>query len=301
MSFVFPWLNRKGKGSENVGFITLGSIDEKIPLILYTLLLSADITLGFYRNYHFPPSRSSTFLEEIKSYIQNIEGRAIVFDLRVQDWPEFQSLRQSRELGHTLQDICSLRHLSSSVILSSGSQQLGSLMGIPFEILEAREVLEGKGPFDLAKFALELGSDFLFLAKKAQHKMEANILLREKILSGEVSSLAGEILGIHSPYLDAKTKMRIYSPKDGYLHHWNPKELLTMKHRLFSSLPGSGFSLLKKHGDKIMKGEEITEVYLLKDQQKLWSDDEFKRTFIISTNPPDFRPFILERLEMRLL
>ncbi len=299
MPFAFPWLSCRGKGPENVGLISLGSIDEKIPLILYPLLLSADITLGFYRNYHFPPSRSSVFLEEIKSFLQKIEERAIVFDLRVQDWLEFQTLRKSRKLGHTLQGICSFRHISSSVILSSGSQQLGSLMGIPFEVLEAREVLDGKGPFDLAKFALELGSDFLLLTKKIRHKMEANSLLREKIVSGEASSFAGEILGINSLYLDAKTKMRIYSPKEGYLHHWNPKDLLTIKRRHFSSLPGGGFSLLKKHRDKIKKGEAIAEAYLLDDHREFWPDDDFKRACIISTEPPDFRPFILERLEMR--
>ena len=299
MPFVFPWLNQEGKGSENVGLISWGSCDEKIPLILYTLLLSTDIALNFYRNYPFPPSYSSAVLEEITDFIQHIEGRAIVFDLRIQDWPDFQNLRQSRELGHTLQDVCSHRHINSSVILSSGSQQLGSLIGFPFEILETREVLEGKGPPDLVKFALEIGSDFLLLTKKTQHKMEAHILLKEKIVSGEASSLANGIWGTSSPYLDARTKKQVSSPTQGYLHHWNPKVLLTIKNKFSTSFSGSGFSLLKKHGDKIKKGDPIAEAFLLEDHKPYKADDDFIRAYNISAEPPDFRPFILERLEMK--
>jgi thymidine phosphorylase len=299
MHFSYPWLTHKRRGSQNVGLISLGSIDEKIPLILYTLLLSADITLSLYQNYHVPPSPSSDFLEEIKRILLNAEPKAIVFDLKVQDWPHFQNLKQSRKLAHALQEICSFRQISSSVVLSSGSQQLGNYIGLPYEILEAREVLEGTGPPDLVKFALEIGSDFLLLTKKAQHKMEANIFLKEKIVSGELSSRAGKILGTFSSCLDTKIKKRINSLIDGYLHHWVPEELLALKLKLLSSLPGSGFSLLKKHGDKISRGDEIAYIYLSGDQQKLWSDESFEKAFVVSDEPPDFRPFILEKSEMR--
>ena len=301
MPFAFPWVNHKGTGSEKVGLISLGSVDKKIPLILYPLLLSVDIALGFYRNYPFPPSRSSTFLDEIMSFILNIEAKAVVFDLRAQDWPDFQNLRQSRELGHTLLHTCSRRHISSCVILSSGSQQPGSLMGIPFEILESREVLEGKGPPDLAKFALEMGSDFLLLTKKAQHKMEAHILLKEKIMSGEASRLAEDILGTPSPYTEGRTKKKIYSSEQGYVHYWNPKVLLAIKNKFSASFPESGFALLKKQGDRLKKGDSIAEAFLLEDHRKYGADDDFKRACAISIEPPDFRPFILERLERRLL
>lgn len=301
MRFTYPWLNPRLKGTKKAGLISLGSVDEKIPLILFTLLLSTDITLAFYQNYPFSPSRSIALLEEIKSFILNIEARSIVFDLRVQDWTGFQNLRQSRKLARHLQDICSFRHISSSVFMSSGSQQLGHFVGLPFEILEAREVFEGKGSPDLVKFALEMGSDFLLLSKKVQHRMEANILLKEKIMSGEVSSLAAKILKTPFSPLDASKKIGIFAPKEGFLHHWIPEELLILKHKFFSFLPGSGISLLRKQGDMLKKGDEIAEVYFLEGQQKFWSDDDFKRGFFISSDPPDFRPFILERLEMKFL
>jgi thymidine phosphorylase len=299
MSFAFPWMNHEIKASENVGLISLGAIDEKIPLILHTLLPSVDIALGCYQNYHFPPLHMEALFDEIKSFIQNIEGKAIVFDLRVQDWPDFQRLRQSRELGHSLQHICSLRHISSSVILSSGSQQPGNLMGIPFEVLEARDVLGGKGPADLSKFALEIGSDFLLLTKKVRHKMEAHILLKEKILSGEASSLAEAILDTSFSSLVAHTKKRVYSPERGYLHHWNPKVLLTIRNRLSTSFPGSGFALLKSQGEKLKKGDPIAETFLLEGHKKYDVDNDLKGACTISAKPPDFRPFVLERFEMK--
>ncbi len=291
----------KEKTSHQVGLISLGTIDEKIPLVLSILLLSTDIALNLYQNSHFPLSATAPILEDIKRFLLNIEGREIVFDLRVQDWKDFQSMKKSREFAHTLQEICSSRQMSSSAILSSGSQQLGNLLGLPFETFEARQVLEGMGPPELIKFALEIGSDFLLLTKRARHKMEANIFLKEKIVSGEVSRLARKILGTASPYHDQKITKRIYAPKKGYFERWVPEKLLTIKNEFFSSYPGSGFSLLKKHGDQIKKGDEIAEAYILEGQQKFWSDEVFKGSFIISTYPPDFRPFILERQEMRFL
>ncbi len=299
MPSVYPWINPERKGLENVGLISLGSIDEKIPLILYPLLLSVDITLGCYRKHSFPPIPSRAFFDGIKRLIQNVEGKAIVFDLRVQDWPDFHRLRQSREFAHSLQHICSLQHISSSVILSSSSQQPGNLLGIPFEILEASEVLNGKGPADLVKFALEIGADFLLLTKRVRHKMDAHILLKEKILSGKASSLAQGILGTSSPYLFAQTKKRIYSPEKGYLHHWNPNTLLTLKNKFSTSFPGSGFALLKRYGDKLKIGDPIAETFLSEDPKKYDADNDFKRACVISSKPPDFRPFILERLEMK--
>jgi thymidine phosphorylase len=45
---------------------------------------------------------------------------------------------------------------------------MGKARGAILELLEAAEVLNGKGPPALTKFILEVGTDLLFLAKKIQ-------------------------------------------------------------------------------------------------------------------------------------
>jgi thymidine phosphorylase len=303
MQFPYPWLNLKGRGPENVGLISSGAVDEKIPLILHLLLISFDITLDFHHNCGFFSSGLpiSLSLEKTKRFLLKTESRSIVFDIRVPDWSDFKNLSQSRQLSRNLQDICSRRGIGSSVFLSSGSQQPGNLLGPWFEILEARDVFEGKGPPDLVKFAFEIAADFLLLTKKARHRMEANILLKEKIMSGEAAGLAFENLRIPSPSPGVRTKIRIDSLREGYLHHWVPHALLALRHKLLSTIPGSGFSLLRKQGDKIKRGEKILEAYFLDDQKKWGAVEDLRKTFVISTDRPVFRPFILERPQLRLL
>ncbi len=301
MHNVYPWMKPEGTGSHRVGLVSSGAIDEKIPFILYALLLSADLNLNLYQNYPFPLSDSAAFIEETESILLNSQRSAVVFDLRVQDWTDTNHMEQSRRLALSLQDICSHHRISSSVILASGSQQLGNCLGFPFEISEAKEVLEGKGPPDLLKFALEIGSDFLLLTKKVRHKMEANIFLKEKILSGDTSSRLPEIFKTCIPCLETKIKKRVYSPKEGYLHHWVPEALLHLKHKFLSFLPGSGFFFLKKHRDKVRRGDEIAQVQISKDQQLFLPDEFFDKTFVISQESPDFQPFILDKTELRFI
>ena len=58
---------------------------------------------------------------------------------------------------------------------------------------------------------------------------------------------------------------------------------------------GSGFLVQKKIGDGVEKNEILGEAHFKNNKDRSWVEKEFRKAFIISLNPPDFRPFIIER------
>jgi len=296
----YPWTKPISKDADNVGFFSIGSVEEKIPFVLYPFLSSSDVFLCVYKNYDYPEDLSDDVMDEIKSLLHTENMKGVVFDIKVHDWTNTQHLRHSRNLSRSLQDICSDLAINSSAILSNGGQLIGNAVGFFYERMEAREVLRGAGPLDLTKFALEIGADILLMTKRARQRIEAKKWLRDKIINGELSDAAEEILSQASSCFASTERIKIFSPKKGYVHHLAMNEIHSLKSELASAHPGSGFSLRKKTGDWIEIGDDIVEVYLPEGQNNPLEEEAYKKAFVISTDPPNHQPLILEKLELRL-
>ena len=143
-----------------MGIISIGSHEEKIPFVLPRLMISTGIHLSLSYSIDFPNGKLEELTDRIESILREKRVRGVVFDVRVPGWPGIGQIKTAQVLSQTLREICSRQKISSSAFLSNGCQPLGNLMGIPFEIIEAENVLRGNGPLDLTKFALEIGVDF---------------------------------------------------------------------------------------------------------------------------------------------
>jgi thymidine phosphorylase len=300
MQLRYPWIRPISKGAEKVGLISIGSLEVKIPFVLYPLLLSADIVLGVYKNYDYPQDLSVEVINEIKTLLHNEKVKGVFFDLRVHNWTNGQYIRHSRILSQSLQEICRDLEISSSIILSNGGQLIGNAVGAYYEMIEAGEALKGEGPLDLTKFTLEMGADLFIMVKRTQQKIEAKKWLRDKIVSRDLADVGKEMLSQASSYFDSTEKLKYSSKKKGYIHHLAMSELHTLRSELASNHPGIGFSFIKKTGDRVEKGDDIIEVCLPAGQENPLEEEIFQKAFVISADPPNYQPLILERSGLRL-
>jgi pyrimidine-nucleoside phosphorylase len=296
----YPWTKSAPKGAEKAGLITIGSFEDKIPFILYPILLTADIVLYPYKNFHCPQDISVEVIDEIKDLIQKKKMKSVVIDLRVQNWSDNRILRHSRALSSSLQDICLDFSIDSSIILSNGDQLIGNAVGPLYEMIEACKVLKGEGPPDLTKFALEISAELLVATKKAQHRRDAKTWLRDKIIDRDFSGTETEITSQASFPTVSTRKIKFSSQKPGYIHHLAMNELHSLRSALAAVNLGIGFSLIGKAGDRIEPGDDIFEVYLPEGQQNPLDEKAYQRALVISSDPPDHQPLILEWIESHL-
>ena len=275
---------------ERVGLISVGSLEKKLPFVLYPLLLCSDVVLSFYKNYDYPQDLSIELIEEIRSLLQKKNVKNVVFDLRIQHWTIAPHLRRTRHLSQTLQDICNDLEINTSILLSNGSQLFGNAVGPLSEMMEVSDILKGEGPPDLKKFCLEIGADFLMMTKKTDQRIEAKKWLRDKILGGELSP----------SFPDLSEKWKFRSLKQGYVHHLAMDELLTLKSELAKAHPGICLSIKKRAGDWVEIGEVLIEVYFLEGQKKPLDRRTCQKIFVFSADPPKYQPLILERLGLNI-
>lgn len=286
----YPWTTHALGTTDKVGLISIGSIEDKIPLILYPLLLLSDIELGLYKSFGYPREISLELIRKIDGLINKQDVKNVVFDIRIQRRANTSWHKRSRLLSQQLQRSCDELKVNTSIILSNGSHFIGNALGIPSEMEEASDSINGEGPQDLTKFALEIGADFLMLTKKSDLRIEAKKMLRDKMLRGKISSTSPCIM----------KKWNFLSLKTGYIHNLDLDRLRAWRSDLFKEGTGIGISLKKKPGDRVEKGEILIEFYIPRGQKYMPERESCQRVFFITPDPPRFQPFIFERLGLTI-
>jgi pyrimidine-nucleoside phosphorylase len=224
----------------------------------------------------------------------------IVFDLRVPDWPKVQSLKRAMNLSRTLQNICDQLLINSSVFLCNGYQPLGNALGARHELIEAGEVLKGKGPYDLQKYALEVGTDLLLATKMFQQKWKAKKFIKDQIIKGKTVHGSKLKNGKWPSRISSNKHQKISSPRKGYIHFLSMEALHKTKLKFGFSCPGNGINLLKKIGDRTEKGDHLVEIFGSQRKEISQLRTEIQKAYMIFPKPPDFQPLILEKSGLRL-
>ena len=180
-------------------------------------------------------------------------------------------------------------------IISDMSQPLGFAIGNALEVKEAIETLSGKGPKDLTKLVLTLGSQMVILAGKAKNTDEAKQMLLDSINNGKaiakfkefIQNQGGDtsIIEDTSKLPQAKYKIELPALKSGYVSRMIANEI-----GIASMLLGAGRAtkddkidlavgivLHKKIGDKVEKGESLLTIHSNKEditevKQKLYDN-----------------------------
>ncbi|ARK29495.1 pyrimidine-nucleoside phosphorylase [Halalkalibacter krulwichiae] len=109
---------------------------------------------------------------------------AIVLDVKTGSGAFMKKLEHSKELAESMVAIGKNLGRDTMAIISDMNQPLGRTIGNALEVKEAMEMLRGEGPDDLKELCLTLGSQMVYLAKKASSIEEARIKLEEVIGNG---------------------------------------------------------------------------------------------------------------------
>ncbi len=240
------------------------------------------------------------------------------FDIKVGEGSFLKNSKEARSLVQSLNNACNRLRIISTFILSDMDQPLGHALGNSLEIREVLDVLKGKGPLDVLKLVLELGTEILLLAKKSLNRTEAKRVLKEKIIRGEalekfkqiIETQMGDtrIIDDYSLLPQAKDRLKILSPKKGFIQKIKMKRirsvclsLETGEKKLTDPIDhGLGLLIFKKIGEKVEKGEILAEVHFNKVKNVSWLENESQEAFKISAKPPGFRPFIIERVTTKV-
>jgi pyrimidine-nucleoside phosphorylase len=229
-----------------------------------------------------------------------------VFDIGIGQGALAELHSEAHQSARVLKNICDHLNIKSAYILRNADQPIGQAHGLCLEAIESINVLKGKGPYDVLKLCLELGTEILLMTKSFSSRADAKRNLKEKLISGEaldkfkdiIESQNGEtkILEDSSLLPLVKEKVHLLSPRKGYLQSFPMRRLSTLRDKLCRLHSGAGLVLLKKAGELTEAREVLAELYIPQIQAKERILKEAKDLFSISEHPPAFSPLIVERI-----
>lgn len=226
----------------------------------------------------------------------------IVIDLKVGDGALMKNMDEAHELANFMVNIGKSHGKETICVITDMSQNLGHAIGNSLEVLEAMQVLRGKGPEDVRELVIELGTQMVHLATGMTIDA-ANNLVIENLNNGKayakflefVQKQEGDITKI-----DYSSKcLNVLSTVDGYVKDINTDDL----GRLIIKLGGGrvekddainhevGLIVRKKVSDKITKEEVLVSVYY--DDVEI-TEEEVRNCFEFSDNPVEKPQLILE-------
>ncbi|WP_404997131.1 pyrimidine-nucleoside phosphorylase [Caldifermentibacillus hisashii] len=203
----------------------------------------------------------------------------IVLDVKVGSGAFMKNVADAKELAETMVEIGNSVGRKTMAVISDMAQPLGFAIGNALEVKEAIATLKGTGPQDLTELCLTLGSQMVYLAKKAESVDEARQMLISAIQSGKalekmksfITSQGGDATCIDDPEKlpQAKYKIELPAKASGWI-----EKMMADKIGLAAMQLGAGretkeskidlavgIVLNKKVGDPIEQGESILTIY----------------------------------------
>lgn len=278
---------------QNIGLSVIGQSDQlvKADKLLYAL---RDVTATVDT---IPLIASSVMSKKIAA-----GADSILLDVTVGEGAFMKNLEDARALARTMVDLGKAVGRRTTAVITDMSQPLGTSIGNRLEILEALDILQGKGREDVTEFICELGQIMLGLANVEKTVKE----VREHLFDGSalqkfeamVVAQGGDLEDLYRPS-SAKYVVEVTADEVGYI-----SELPAMEFGLFAMRLGAGRAVKtdvldfetgivfeKKVGEPVKIGEIVVKIYANeKISQELVT--EFKKNVKISNEPKKVREII---------
>ena len=278
---------------QNIGLSVIGQSDQlvKADKLLYAL---RDVTATVDT---IPLIASSVMSKKIAA-----GADSILLDVTVGEGAFMKNLEDARALARTMVDLGKAVGRRTTAVITDMSQPLGTSIGNRLEILEALDILRGKGREDVTEFICELGQIMLGLANVEKTVKE----VREHLFDGSalqkfeamVIAQGGDLEDLYRSS-SAKYVVEVTADEVGYI-----SELPAMEFGLFAMRLGAGRAVKtdvldfetgivfeKKVGEPVKIGEIVAKIYANeKISQELVT--EFKKNVKISNEPKKVREII---------
>ena len=251
------------KQVQDIGVSVIGQSDQlvKADKLLYAL---RDVTATVDT---IPLIASSVMSKKIAA-----GADAILLDVTVGEGAFMKTVDEARELAQTMVDLGKAVGRKTVAVITDMSQPLGRAIGNRLEILEAIEILQGKGREDISYFICELAQIMLGLADVEKTIKE----IRQHLENGQalakfeemVAAQGGDLEDLYRPVKVAHV-VEIPAQDTGVI-----SALPAMEFGLYAMRLGAGRAVKtddldyetgivfeKKVGDSVQKGEIVAKVY----------------------------------------
>lgn len=197
---------------------------------------------------------------------------AILLDVTVGEGAFMKTVDEARELAQTMVDLGKAVGRKTVAVITDMSQPLGRAIGNRLEILEALEILQGKGREDISHFICELAQIMLGLAdiEKTIEEIRQHLENGQALAKFEemVAAQGGDLEDLYRPVKVAHV-LEIPAQDTGVI-----SALPAMEFGLYVMRLGAGRAVKsddldyetgivfeKKVGDSVQKGEIVAKVY----------------------------------------
>ena len=251
------------KQVQDIGVSVIGQSDQlvKADKLLYAL---RDVTATVDT---IPLIASSVMSKKIAA-----GADAILLDVTVGEGAFMKTVDEARQLAQTMVNLGKAVGRKTVAVITDMSQPLGRAIGNRLEILEALEILQGKGRQDISYFICELAQIMLSLAnvEKTIEEVRQHLENGKALKKFEEMVLAqgGDIEDLYRP-VKVDHVVDIPAQEDGII-----AELPAMEFGLFAMRLGAGRAVKtdaldyetgivfeKKVGDSVKQGEIVAKVY----------------------------------------
>src|SRR5215217_752264 len=213
-------------------------------------------------------------------------AQAILLDVKTGLGAFMETLQEARELADLMTDIGKLANRDVVALLSDMNQPLGCAVGNSLEVIEAIDMLKGRGPEDFAEHCLYVSAHMLVLGKLAKDLSEGRAVAEKSIADGSaleklrilVQAQGGDVSYIDDPSKFPKAEFVevVMSPRNGYLSEVQARSVgeaaVTLgAGRAKKSDPvdhAVGFIIHHKVGDQVKVGEPLFTIHA-NDEEKL--------------------------------
>ena len=251
------------KQVQDIGVSVIGQSDQlvKADKLLYAL---RDVTATVDT---IPLIASSVMSKKIAA-----GADAILLDVTVGEGAFMKTVDEARELAQTMVDLGKAVGRKTVAVITDMSQPLGRAIGNRLEILEAIEILQGKGREDISHFICELAQIMLGLAdvEKAVEEIRKHLENGQALAKFEemVVAQGGDLEDLYRP-VNVEHVVEIPAQDTGVI-----SALPAMEFGLYAMRLGAGRAVKsddldyetgivfeKKVGDSVQKGEIVAKVY----------------------------------------
>src|SRR5215217_9323025 len=202
-------------------------------------------------------------------------AQAILLDVKTGLGAFMETLQEARELADLMTDIGKLANRDVVALLSDMNQPLGCAVGNSLEVVEAIEMLKGRGPEDFVEHCLYVSAHMLVLGKRANDLGEGRARAEKSIADGtafEKLRILVHAQGGDVSYIDDPSKFPradhvevVLAPRNGYLSEIQARTVgeaaVTLgAGRAKKSDPvdhAVGFIIHHKVGEKVDAGEPL--------------------------------------------
>lgn len=238
----------------------------------------------------------------------------ILLDVKAGSGAFMKTLADAVSLAEKMVAIGEKSGRKTAALVTDMDVPLGRAIGNSLEVIEAVEVMQGKGENDLTEICLQLAANMLYLIGKGNMK-KCYDMAKTAIKDGSalekfksmVKAQGGGVSYIENikKFSRAKYAKEILADKDGFIVKMNAEQcglasVILGAGRTVKDEPidyTAGIKIAKKYGEPIKKGDILAQLFTSKKESLTEAENMYKNAIVIDKKKPPQQPLIFARVE----